>query len=88
MGNMKMDCGNNFHCPLIFNITMPEPLPLPISGRVVLTPSLLKIDELASLIFHPPKHGIRKSIHGGEDFYKNVSLAQLLLINLISNSFI
>jgi len=68
MGNMKMDCGNNFHCPLIFNITMPEPLPLPISGRVVLTPSLLKIDELASLIFHPPKHGIRKSIHGGEEF--------------------
>ena len=58
MGNMKMDCGNNFHCPLILNITMPEPLPLPLNGRVVLTPSLLKIDELASLIFRPPKHGI------------------------------
>ena len=58
MGNMKMDCGYNFHCPLILNIIMSEPLPLPLNGRVVLTPSLLKIDELASLIFRPPKHGI------------------------------
>jgi hypothetical protein len=58
MGNRKMDCGYNFHCPLIFNISMPEPLALPLSGRVVLTPSLLKIDELTFLIFRPPKHGI------------------------------
>jgi hypothetical protein len=69
MGNMKMDCGNNFHCPLIFNITMPEPLPLPISGRVVLTPSLLKIDELASLIFRPPKHGTQNSISWGQGVF-------------------
>ena len=58
MGNRKMDCGYNFHCPLIFNISMPEPLALPLSGRVVLTPSLLKIDELTFFIFRPPKHGI------------------------------
>ena len=56
MGNMKMDCGYNFHCPLISNIIMPEPLSLPLSGRVVLIPSLLKIDELASLIFRPPEY--------------------------------
>jgi len=68
MGNMKMDCGSNFHCPLIFNIPMPEPLPLPISGRVVLTTPLLKNDELAYLIFRPPKHGLQKSIHGGKEF--------------------
>ena len=56
MGNMKMDCGYNFHCPIIFNIIMPEPLSLPLSGRVVLTPSLRKIDELTSLRFRPPEY--------------------------------
>jgi hypothetical protein len=45
---------------------MPEPLPLPLSGRVVLTPSLLKIDELTSLIFRPPKHGTRNYISWGQ----------------------
>jgi hypothetical protein len=62
MGNMKLDCGNNFHCPLIFTITTAETLPLPLSGRVVLTPSLLKIDELTALIFRPPKHDIQNLI--------------------------
>jgi hypothetical protein len=56
MGNMKMDCGYNFHCPLIINIIMPEPSALPLSGRVVLTPSLLKVDELTSFIFRPPEY--------------------------------
>ena len=65
MGNMKMDCGYNFHCPLIFNINMPEPLPLPLSGRVVLTTSLLKIDELTSLIFRPPKHMVFETLSYG-----------------------
>jgi hypothetical protein len=64
-GNMRMDCGNNFHCPLIFNITMPDPLPLPLSGRVILTPSSMKIDELTSLIFHPPEQGFQNSISWG-----------------------
>jgi len=56
MGNMKMDCGYNFHCPLIFDIIRPVPSTLPLSGRVVLTPSSLKIDELTSLIFRPPEY--------------------------------
>jgi hypothetical protein len=54
MGNMKMDCGYVFHCPLIFNINIPDHLPLPLNGRLILTPSLFKVDELAHLIFHPP----------------------------------
>jgi len=70
MGNMKMDCGYNFHCPLIFNIIMPEPLSLPLSGRVVLTPSSLKIDELTSFIFRPPEYGIKNSITRGKRFLK------------------
>ena len=77
MGNMKLDCGNNFHCPLIFNIIMPEPLPLPLNGRVVLTPSFLRIDELTALIFRPPKHDIQNSISWGQRvFIKDVNLAQ------------
>jgi hypothetical protein len=56
IGNMRLDCGNNFHCPLIFSIIMPEPLPLPFSGRVVSIPFLLEVDELTSLIFHPPEY--------------------------------
>ena len=54
MGNMKMDFGYVFHCPLIFNINLPDPLPLPLKGRLILTPSLFKVDELAHLIFHSP----------------------------------
>ena len=76
MGNMKLDCGNNFHCPLIFTITTAETLPLPLSGRVVITPSLLKIDELTALIFRPPKHDIQNSISWGQRvFIKDVNLA-------------
>jgi hypothetical protein len=68
-GNMKLDCGNNFHCPLIFTVTTAETLPLPLSGRVVLIPSLLKIDELIVLIFRPPKRMIFKTqFYGGREF--------------------
>lgn len=65
MSNMKMDCGYNFHCPLIFNITMPEPLPLPLNGRVILARPLPKINELTYLIFRPPEQGIQNSISWG-----------------------
>ncbi len=76
MGNMKLDCGNNFHCPLIFTITTVETLQLPLSGRLVLTPSLLKIDELIALIFRPPKLDIQNSISWGQRvFIKDVKLA-------------
>ena len=54
MGNMKVDCGYIFHCPLILNISMPELLPIPVSGRLVLSYSSFKVDELPHLIFHPP----------------------------------
>ncbi len=58
MGNMKSDCGYIFHCPLISSGNPQEPLPLPLSGRLILPPALPKVDELARLIFHPPKNQI------------------------------
>ena len=76
LGNMKLDCGNNFHCPLIFTITTAETLLLPLIGRVVITPSLLKIDELITLIFRPPKQDIQNSISWGQRvFINDVNLA-------------
>jgi hypothetical protein len=62
MGNMKMDCGNVFHCPLIINGSLQEPFPLPLSGWLILPPILPKVDELTHLIFHPPKTQIIHSI--------------------------
>lgn len=62
MGNMKMDCGNVFHCPLILNGSLQEPFPLPLSGWLILPPILPKVDELAHLIFHPPKNQIIHSV--------------------------
>jgi hypothetical protein len=54
-GNMTMNCGNCFHCPILSNMSTPDPMPLPLSGRLVVLPFLLKIDEVPFLIFHPPK---------------------------------
>ena len=58
MGNMKLDCGYIFHCPLISDGNLQEPLPLPLTGRLVLPPVLPKVDELTNLIFHPPENRI------------------------------
>ena len=55
MAGKKMDCGYSFHCPIIFNFNMSES-PLPFTGRVVLTLPLPKVDQLVTLIFHPPEY--------------------------------
>ena len=54
-GNKNIDCGNTFHCPLIFDGILQEPLPLPLNGWLPLPSFFQKVDELAHLIFHPPK---------------------------------
>ncbi len=54
-GNTTMNCGYSFHCPILFNINMLDPMPLPLTGRLILLPPSLKVDEVPYLIFHPPK---------------------------------
>jgi hypothetical protein len=56
--NMKLDCGYIFHCPFLSNTGLPESIILPYFGRAVLNSSLLVIEELTHLIFHPPKKWI------------------------------
>jgi len=55
MGNKKMSCGYIFHCPLVFNLIMPNLLRLPLVGRLILTPSSFQVDELPHAVFHPPE---------------------------------
>ena len=55
MGSMKVDCGYVFHCPLVIGKNISEPLSLPLTGQLVLIPSIMKIEELAYLLFRPPK---------------------------------
>jgi hypothetical protein len=63
MGNvMKMDCGSIFHCPLISAVTVSDPFPLPLSGRVFSTPLSFKVDGLPRLIYHPPKHSLKNTL--------------------------
>ncbi len=55
-GNKTMDCcGYTFHCPMLFDINMSDPMPLPLTGRLIVLPPSLKVDEIPYLIFHPPK---------------------------------
>jgi hypothetical protein len=56
MGNLKMDCGFLFHCPMVVDINISETSNLPINGRLVSKEPLLVVKELANPIFHPPKH--------------------------------
>lgn len=55
MGIMKMDCGASFHCPMIVDRIVSETSSLPLNGCLILTKRLLVVDEVAYLIFHPPK---------------------------------
>ncbi len=55
-GKRMMDCcGYSFHCPMLFDISMSDPMPLPLTGRLIVLPPPLKVDEVPYLIFHPPK---------------------------------
>jgi hypothetical protein len=55
MGNMKMDCGYLFHCPMVVNIIISGTLGLPLNGFFISIRTLLLMEELVHPIFHPPE---------------------------------
>ncbi len=64
-GNVKMDCGSLCHCPMIVNENILGTYSLPLNGRLVPAKSLLVVDELIRMVFHPPKD-IRPSVFRDE----------------------
>ncbi|MFB3884777.1 MAG: hypothetical protein ACE144_06090 [Thermodesulfobacteriota bacterium] len=59
-GNMKLDCGYVFHCPVLSVTSFSESIPLPYFGLAVSLSSSLVIEEIARSIFHPPERGADK----------------------------
>ena len=64
MGNVKMDCGYSFHCPMIVNKNILGTYSLPLNGRLVPAKPLLVVEELIRAIFHPPKDLISLCLQG------------------------
>jgi hypothetical protein len=56
MGNMKMDCGYLFHCPMIVDLNISEASGLPLNGRLVSAKPLLVVKELVHSVYHPPEY--------------------------------
>lgn len=54
-GNMELDCGSVFHCPIIYNSAVVESSILTINGWLKWVPDISNIEELPNFIFHPPK---------------------------------
>ncbi len=63
-GNVKMDCGYSFHCPMVVNKDVLDANSLPLSGRLVSGKPLLVVEELIRMIFHPPKDLRFSSLQG------------------------
>jgi hypothetical protein len=82
MGNMKMDCGVPFHCPMIVDIVVSEISSLPLKGLLAPTRMLPLKDGLVSPIFHPPEYSSPNFLPGDEGgkIIKCETLAQELLI--------
>ncbi len=55
MGNLKMDCGGPFHCPMTVDILVSEISSLPLYGLLAPTRMLPVPDGLATAIFRPPE---------------------------------
>jgi len=55
-GNMMMDCGVPFHCPMIVDVVISEISSLPLNGRLIAARMLLVSDGLVNPVFHPPEY--------------------------------
>jgi len=60
VGNMKLDCGYSFHCPIL-SIVISEPFHPSYVGRLALIPSLKTVEEVVHPIFHPPEFIVTSS---------------------------
>jgi len=65
LGNMKMDCGAPFHCPMIVDIVVSEISRLPLNGLLVPRRMPLLKDGIINPIFHPPKYSSSNFIPRG-----------------------
>ena len=65
MGNMKMDCGGPFHCPMIVDIVASEISSLPFNGLLIPAKMPLLSDGLVNPVFHPPERSIQNFIPRG-----------------------
>jgi hypothetical protein len=72
MGNMKMDCGYLFHCPMIVDINISETSSLPPNGFSISIRTLLLMEELVHSIFHPPEYLSAKFIPQGMEGKKQL----------------
>jgi hypothetical protein len=66
LGNMKMDCGSPFHCPMIVDIVVSDISSLPLSGLLAPTKTPRLKDGLVSPIFRPPKYSDPNLLLGDE----------------------
>ena len=64
-GNMKLDFGYSFHCPVLLAKLLPEPLPPPYLGRLVIPLSFQTFEELAHPIFYPPENRLETYVYRG-----------------------
>ena len=56
MGNLKMDCGFLFHCPMVIDMSISEISGLPINGWLFSTKPMLVVKKLIHPVFHPPEY--------------------------------
>lgn len=52
--NTGMDCGYIFHCPVIYDLIVPQLSILSVNGWLRSMLTLLKVEEFPQKIFHPP----------------------------------
>jgi hypothetical protein len=55
-GNINMDCGIPFHCPMVVDIAVSEISSLPFNSLLIASRILLLSDGLIDPVFHPPEY--------------------------------